>query len=97
MAEEVKAAGAAQPAQKQEGAQQPQQQQQPQARPCPQDCRLCGMNQQIFCSTQMVFNLSRAMQEARQQISLLEMAVDGIREQLQPKKEEAQLSIPFSE
>lgn len=94
MAEEVKAAGAAQPAQKQEGAQQ---QQQPQARPCPQDCRLCGMNQQIFCSTQMVFNLSRAVQEARQQISLLEMAVDDIKEQLQPKQEEAQLSIPFSE
>ena len=78
-------------------AQQPQQPQQPQARPCPQDCRLCGMNQQIYCSTQMLFNMSRTVQEANKRLSLLELAMDDVKEQLQPKTEEAQLSIPFAE
>ena len=82
-----------------DGALQSQQQpaQQPQPRPCPQDCRLCGMNQQMYCSTQMLFNLSRAFQELHQKLSLMEMTLDDIKEQLQPKTEEAQLSIPFSE
>lgn len=72
-------------------------QQQPQARPCPQDCRLCGMNQQMYCATQMVFNLSRTVQDISQRLSLLELSLDDIKEQVQPKQEEAQLSIPFSE
>lgn len=80
-----------------EGAQQ-QAPKMPQPRPCPQDCRLCGMNQQIYCSTQMLFNLSRAQQETSKRISMLELALDDIKEQMQPKQEEeAQLSIPFSE
>ena len=77
-----------------EGAQQTQQQT---PRPCPQDCRLCGMNQQLYCSAQMLFNLSRAQQEISKRLSLLELSLDDIKEQLQPKKEEAQLSIPFAE
>lgn len=72
-------------------------QQTPQARPCPQDCRQCGMNQQIYCSTQMLFNLSRAQQETSKRLSMLELAIDDIKEQVQPKQEEAQLSIPFAE
>lgn len=79
-----------------EGAAQ-QQQQAPQPRPCPQDCRLCGMNQQIYCSTQMLFNMSRAQQEMSKRISMLELALDDIKEQLQPKQEDGQLSIPFAE
>ena len=72
--------------------------QQPQARPCPQDCRMCGMNQQIYCSTQMLFNLSRAQQEMSKRMSLIELAMDDIKEQTQPKQEEeAQFSVPFSE
>lgn len=71
--------------------------QQPQPRPCPQDCRLCGMNQQLFCTTKMLFSLSSAFQETRQQISLLELAIDDIKEQLQPKKDETELSIPFAD
>ncbi len=70
---------------------------QSQSRPCPQDCRLCGMNQQIYCSTQMLFNMSRTVQEMRQKISLLELAIDDIKEQVQPKQEDGQLSIPFAE
>ena len=69
----------------------------PQARPCPQDCRQCGTNQQIYCSTQMLFNMSRAQQEMSKRISMLELALDDIKEQLQPKKDEVQLSIPFAE
>ena len=69
----------------------------PQPRPCPQDCRLCGMNQQLYCSTQMLFNMSRTAQETNKRLSLLELAMDDIKEQLQPKQEEAQLSIPFAE
>jgi len=71
--------------------------QQQQVRPCPQDCRQCGMNQQIYCSTQMIFNMSRTVQEMRQKTALLELALDDIKEQVQPKQEEAQLSIPFAE
>jgi hypothetical protein len=74
-----------------------QQQQQPQARPCPQDCRKCGMNQQLYCTTQMLFNMSRAQQETGKRLSLLELSIDDIKEQLQPKKEDTQLSIPFAE
>lgn len=81
--------------QKDAAPQQPQQQ--PQARPCPQDCRLCGMNQQMYCATQMVFNLSRTVQDISQRLSLLELSLDDVKEQVQPKQEEAQLSIPFSE
>ena len=55
------------------------------------------MNQQMYCSTQMLFNLSRAFQELHQKLSLMEMTLDDIKEQLQPKTEEEQLSIPFSE
>ena len=70
---------------------------QQQPRPCPQDCRKCGMNQQLYCTTQMLFNMSRAQQETNKRLSLLELAVDDIKEQLQPKKEEQELSIPFAE
>lgn len=55
------------------------------------------MNQQIYCSTQMIFNMSRTVQEMRQKTALLELALDDIKEQVQPKQEEAQLSIPFAE
>ena len=80
-----------------EGAAQ-QQPQTPQPRPCPQDCRLCGVNQQIFCSTKMLFALSRTAQDLGQRMSVLELTLDDIKEQLQPKTvEEGQLSIPFAE
>lgn len=74
-----------------------QQPQQPQPRPCPQDCRMCGVNQQIFCSTKMLFSLSRTVQELGQRISLLELSIDDIKEQLQPKQDEPQFTAPFSE
>jgi hypothetical protein len=74
-----------------------QQQQQPQARPCPQDCRMCPMTQQIFCATKMLFDLSRSQQETSKRLSMLELSLDDIKEQLQPKQEDGQLSIPFAE
>jgi hypothetical protein len=74
-----------------------QQAQQPQPRPCPQDCRKCGMNQQLYCTTQMLFNMSRTQQETNKRLSLLELAMDDVKDQLQPKQEDGQLSIPFAE
>ncbi len=66
-------------------------------RPCPQDCNRCGIQQQIFCSTKMLFDLSRAYQEARQQMASMEAAIAGIQAQLQSAGTDGQLSTPFIE
>lgn len=71
--------------------------QQPQLRPCPQDCSRCSTQQHIFCSTKMLFDLSRAFQESRRQQAEIVQAVAAIQEQLNPKEQEAQLSIPFTD
>ena len=62
-------------------------------RPCPQDCRMCPMTQQIFCSTKMLFDLSRSQQAMAMQMTKLIEAVN----ELQQKQDADQLSIPFSE
>ena len=54
------------------------------------------MPQQIYCTTKMLFDLSRAYQEQRQQIASVESAVAAIREQLKPTTATDQLSLPFS-
>ena len=69
---------------------------QPQPRPCPQDCSKCTTPQHIFCSAKMLFDLSRAYQEQRQQTAELAKAVADIQQQLK-KEQEVQLSIPFVE
>ena len=71
--------------------------QQPQPRPCPQDCSRCSTQQHIFCSTKMIFDLSRAFQESRRQQAEIAQAVVAIQEQLKPKEQESQLSIPFTD
>lgn len=71
--------------------------QQPQARPCPQDCRMCPMTQQVFCSTKMLFDLSRSQQVLRDQVSELSKEVGTLRDQMKPKGEDGQMSIPFIE
>ena len=71
--------------------------QQPQPRPCPQDCSRCSTQQHIFCSTKMLFDLSRAFQESRRQQTEIVQAVADIQERLKPKEQEAQLSIPFTD
>lgn len=73
------------------------QEQAPQPRPCPQDCRMCGMSQQIFCSTKMLFDLSRSQQTLREQVDELAKAVGDLQDRLQPKEQDGELSIPFSE
>ena len=45
----------------------------------------------------MLIDLSRAYQEARQQIAAVKAAIAGIQAQLQPKEGEAPLSTPFIE
>lgn len=79
------------------GAQPAAAQQGPQPRPCPQDCRMCGVNQQIFCTTKMLFMLSRTAQDLSQRMSVLELTLDDIKAQVQPKVEDGQLSLPFEE
>ena len=66
-------------------------------RPCPQDCNRCSISQQIFCSTKMLFDLSRSHQEARQRIAAMEAAIAEIQSQLQPKDTDTPLSTPFIE
>ncbi len=85
------------PAQQPAVAPQPAQGAQPTPRPCPQDCSRCSVSQQVYCSTKMLFDLSRAYQEARQQIASVKAAIAGIQAQLQPKEGEAPLSTPFIE
>ena len=70
--------------------------QQPQPRPCPQDCSRCSTSQHVFCSTKMLFDLSRAFQESRRQQAELALAVADIQQQLKPKEEDP-LSIPVVE
>ena len=67
----------------------------PQARPCPQDCRVCGMSQQVFCSTKMLFDMSRTMQVLGQQIAEVEKAVADLQVQMQKSESPEQLAIPF--
>lgn len=69
---------------------------QPAPRPCPQNCALCGTQQQVYCTTKMLFDLSRAYQEARQQIAAVEKAVADIRTHLEAK-DETPLSTPVIE
>lgn len=74
-----------------------QQPQAPQARPCPQDCRQCSMSQQIFCTTKMLFDLSRAQQVLAQKLEAVEKTVADIQAQLQPKEKDGELALPFAE
>jgi hypothetical protein len=67
-----------------------------QPRPCPQDCSKCSMPQQVYCTSKMLFDLSRSYQEQRQQTAELAKAVVTIQEQLRTASSGAQLSIPFS-
>lgn len=83
--------------QAQQTASSPASNQQPQPRPCPQDCSKCSMPQQIYCTTKMLFDLSRAYQEQRRQQAEIVQAVAEIQERLKPKEQEAQLSIPFTD
>ena len=70
---------------------------QPSPRPCPQDCSRCPVSQQVYCSTKMLFDLSRAYQETRQQLAAMESVMAAIQSQLQPKDDNAPLSTPIIE
>jgi len=66
-------------------------------RPCPQNCSLCSMPQQVFCSTRMLFELSREHQEMKHQLSEMAKVIADIQTQLHPKDADMQMSIPFVE
>ena len=80
--------------QQEEVAQQPQV---PQPRPCPQDCRQCNSAQQLFCTTKMLFDLYRSQLILRDQMKELSQTVGILKDQLQPKEQKGELSIPFTE
>lgn len=67
---------------------------QPQARPCPQNCLLCSMPQQVFCASKMLFDLSRSHMEAVRQIAELERQVSDIRLRLVSVGDSEALSTP---
>lgn len=71
--------------------------QQEQPRPCPQDCRMCGVSQQVFCSTKMLFDMSRTIQALGQKVAEMETAIGGIQAEMQKSNTPDQLAIPFSE
>lgn len=56
---------------------------------------MCPMTQQIFCATKMLFDLSRSQQVLRDQVSELTKEVGILRDQMKPKDDDGQLSIPF--
>ena len=58
---------------------------------------MCGMNQQLFCTTKMLFDLSRAQQMLGQQVAAVEKTVADIQAQMQPKEQGEAMSIPFAE
>lgn len=66
-----------------QGAQAPKQEQAVrQGRPCPQDCGKCGPWQQMFCCTKMVFDLSRNLQVARQEVAQLKDEIAELRKSM---------------
>ena len=66
-------------------------------RPCPQDCSRCPVSQQVYCSTKMLFDLSRAHQETSRQLAAVTAAIADIQAQLHPKDGAAPLSTPIIE
>jgi hypothetical protein len=80
-----------------QGQQQPVQQAQAQARPCPQDCRLCSVSQQVFCSAKMLFDLSRRQMVLEAAVGEMAKALADIQAQMQKKEEAIEFSIPLAE
>ncbi len=93
MAEEAKTIGG-QPVQHQEAIPQNNHQS---PRPCPQDCTKCPTQQQIFCSTKMLFDMSRSQQQLRNQMEEMSRTILTLQDQMKPKESDGQLSIPFIE
>ena len=96
MAQEKKQDTVVQPLATENGSAQAQGPQTPQPRPCPQDCRKCGTSQQVFCSTKMLFDMSRAMQEGMQRLAEVEKAMADLQAKMK-QEQVSELSIPFSE
>lgn len=61
---------------------------QTQARTCPHDCGKCHPWQQMYCCTKMVFDLSKSMQEIREEIGQLKAEVYDMKSHLPAKIDE---------
>ena len=51
----------------------------PKGRPCPKDCEKCTPWQQMYCCTKMVFDLSKDLQSARQEVAQLKGEVTELK------------------
>jgi len=67
-----------------QGAQAPktEQHEAPKGRPCPQDCSKCGPWQQMFCCTKMIFDLSKNLQIARQEVAQLRAEIAELKKNM---------------
>lgn len=66
------------------------QEEQPQARPCPKDCKRCGLQQQVYCAAQMSFYLVEKVSALQIQIEEQNKNMMIINEQLNSMKSEQQ-------
>ena len=62
--------------------------QQTASRPCPKDCRMCGLAQQVYCATQMCFNLYEVVTGMSTRVESIEQAVETL------KSKTDELAIP---
>lgn len=73
-------------------------QQQPrtqQARPCPKDCRLCSMAQQICCSSMMSFQMFEVMNSVIQRLDIQSQRLEEIESRLSAiQSSEVELAAP---
>ena len=63
-------------------------QEQAQVRPCPHDCGKCSPWQQMYCCTKMVFDLSKSLQEIREEIVQLKAELNDVKGYMPAKIDE---------
>ena len=53
-----------------------------QARPCPKDCRLCSIAQQVCCSSMLSFQMFEVMSGVIARLDLQSQCINGLEQQL---------------
>jgi hypothetical protein len=52
-----------------------------QPRACPKDCRQCSMQQQIYCSTHLTFNLYEVMSKMSERLDVIEDSIVAMQQE----------------
>ena len=66
-------------------------------RPCPKDCRRCGMQQQIFCAAQLGYMQYEQNNILRESFNALEEKLNTLAKKIEAIQcSEAELAIPLS-